>query len=92
VEARSINASLSALGNVIVALADPKSTHIPYRDSKLTRILQESLSGKANTVSAVPGCCLLLLLVLLLLLLLPTVSRGFVHFVSPSIGHILLFL
>ena len=34
-----INLSLSALGNVISALVDGKSNHIPYRDSKLTRLL-----------------------------------------------------
>ena len=39
-EATKINLSLSALGNVISALVDGKSKHIPYRDSKLTRILQ----------------------------------------------------
>ena len=47
-EARSINASLSALGNVIAALA-VDSKHVPFRDSKLTRILQDSLSGTAST-------------------------------------------
>ena len=47
-EARSINASLSALGNVIAALA-VDSKHVPFRDSKLTRILQDSLSGSAST-------------------------------------------
>ena len=40
-EAKNINKSLSALGNVISALADGTKGHIPYRDSKLTRILQE---------------------------------------------------
>ncbi|XP_074598483.1 kinesin-like protein KIF3B [Brevipalpus obovatus] len=49
-EAIKINLSLSALGNVISALVDGKSTHIPYRDSKLTRLLQDSLGGNSKTV------------------------------------------
>ncbi|THD29121.1 Kinesin-II 95 kDa subunit [Fasciola hepatica] len=49
-EATKINLSLSTLGNVISALVDGKSTHIPYRDSKLTRLLQDSLGGNAKTV------------------------------------------
>ncbi|KAK9839872.1 hypothetical protein WJX81_007676 [Elliptochloris bilobata] len=39
-EGRMINRSLSAMGNVVCALTDARSTHIPYRDSKLTRVLQ----------------------------------------------------
>jgi kinesin family protein 3/17 len=49
-EATKINLSLSALGNVISALVDGKSQHIPYRDSKLTRLLQDSLGGNTKTV------------------------------------------
>ena len=49
-ESKSINQSLSALGNVIGALTQPKNrTHIPYRDSKLTRILEDSLGGNCKT-------------------------------------------
>lgn len=54
-EAKNINKSLSALGNVISALADGNKSHIPYRDSKLTRILQESLGGNAKTTIII--CC-----------------------------------
>lgn len=42
--------SLSALGNVISALVDGKIHHIPYRDSKLTRLLQDSLGGNTKTI------------------------------------------
>merc|ERR1719502_1798354 len=49
-EATKINLSLSALGNVISSLVDGKSSHIPYRDSKLTRMLQDSLGGNTKTV------------------------------------------
>ncbi|VDP78013.1 unnamed protein product [Schistosoma mattheei] len=49
-EATKINLSLSTLGNVISALVDGKSTHIPYRDSKLTRLLQDSLGGNSKTI------------------------------------------
>lgn len=52
-ESKKINQSLSALGNVIAALTDPKGRngrpHIPYRDSKLTRILEDSLGGNCKT-------------------------------------------
>ncbi|XP_076808076.1 kinesin heavy chain-like isoform X2 [Clavelina lepadiformis] len=54
-EAMNINKSLSALGNVISALADGKKTHIPYRDSKMTRILQDSLGGNCRTTIFI--CC-----------------------------------
>ncbi|XP_041639205.1 kinesin-like protein KIF17 [Cheilinus undulatus] len=49
-EATKINLSLSALGNVISALVDGRSKYIPYRDSKLTRLLQDSLGGNTRTL------------------------------------------
>lgn len=49
-EATKINLSLSALGNVISALVDGRCRHIPYRDSKLTRLLQDSLGGNTRTL------------------------------------------
>jgi kinesin family protein 5 len=49
-QAKQINKSLACLGNVINALTDPKINHIPYRDSKLTRLLQESIGGNSKTI------------------------------------------
>lgn len=52
-ELTSINRSLSALGNCISALLKAGRAHIPYRDSKLTRLLQDSLGGNTRTLFAV---------------------------------------
>jgi kinesin family member 5 len=49
-EAKMINKSLTSLGKVIKSLTESKGAHIPYRDSKLTRMLQESLGGNSRTV------------------------------------------
>ncbi|CAN0026497.1 unnamed protein product [Pylaiella littoralis] len=49
-EGSSINKSLLALGNVITSLSEGRHGHIPYRDSTLTRLLQESLGGNAQTL------------------------------------------
>uniref|UniRef100_A0A672QZ65 Kinesin-like protein n=1 Tax=Sinocyclocheilus grahami TaxID=75366 RepID=A0A672QZ65_SINGR len=54
-EAKNINKSLSSLGNVISALAEGTKTHVPYRDSKMTRILQDSLGGNCRTTMFI--CC-----------------------------------
>ena len=50
-ESVHINSGLLALGNVISALGDPKrkSSHVPYRESKITRLLKDSLGGNART-------------------------------------------
>lgn len=53
-EAKMINKSLTTLGHVIMSLAD-KQAHVPYRDSKLTRILKDSLGGNSRTALVV--CC-----------------------------------
>ena len=55
-EATKINLSLSALGNVISALVDGKSKHIPYRDSKLTRLLQVNYPRSRVECSANRHC------------------------------------
>lgn len=49
-ELTSINKSLHALGNVISALSSVNRSHVPYRDSKLTRLLQDSLGGNTRTI------------------------------------------
>lgn len=57
-EGGNINKSLLALGNCINALADPKrsTNHIPYRNSKLTRLLRDSLGGKCQTAMIATVC------------------------------------
>uniref|UniRef100_A0A8C9YC78 Kinesin-like protein n=1 Tax=Sander lucioperca TaxID=283035 RepID=A0A8C9YC78_SANLU len=54
-EAKMINKSLSSLGNVISALAEGSVSYVPYRDSKMTRILQDSLGGNCRTTMVI--CC-----------------------------------
>ena len=57
-EASAINKSLSALGNVIKSLVDVangRERHVPFRDSKLTRLLQDSLGGNSRTIMI--ACC-----------------------------------
>ncbi|KAH8236294.1 hypothetical protein KR032_000889 [Drosophila birchii] len=49
-EATKINLSLSVLGNVISSLVNGKTKHVPFRDSKLTRLLQDSLGGNTKTL------------------------------------------
>ena len=49
VETCNINSSLSALGDVVAALAR-KDAHVPFRNSKLTQLLADSLSGQAKVM------------------------------------------
>jgi kinesin family protein 5 len=58
-ELKNINKSLNALTSVINSLTDPKSTHIPYRDSKLTKLLQTSIGGNSKTVMIITCSTLL---------------------------------
>jgi kinesin family protein 5 len=58
-EAKSINLSLSALGKCINSLAE-NSAHVPFRDSKLTRLLRDSFGGKILSVYIFP-CSFLLI-------------------------------
>ena len=59
-EGSQINKSLSCLANVIYALTDDKARHVPYRDSKLTRVLQDSLVRKRLGSMTNTKRCLLL--------------------------------
>jgi hypothetical protein len=49
-EAKHINRSLSALGDVMAALANKDARHVPFRNSKLTQLLQDSLCGQAKAM------------------------------------------
>ncbi|KFP75457.1 Kinesin-like KIF9, partial [Acanthisitta chloris] len=55
-EASYINKSLSFLEQIVIALADPKRDHIPFRQSKLTHVLKDSLGGNCNTVLVTNIC------------------------------------
>ena len=57
-EARSINKSLQSLCHVISALTEKSKVHVPYRDSLLTRLLQDSFGGNSKTlmIATVTGC------------------------------------
>jgi kinesin family member 3B len=57
-ELTAINQSLSCLGNCIRALGDTDRTHIPFRDSKLTRLLQDSLGGNTKVLPQCVGLVL----------------------------------
>lgn len=58
-ELKNINKSLNALTSVINSLTDSKSTHIPYRDSKLTKLLQNSIGGNSKTLMIITCSSLL---------------------------------
>ncbi|PKU62087.1 Kinesin-like protein NACK2 [Dendrobium catenatum] len=76
-EGSYINKSLLTLGTVISKLTDDKATHIPYRDSKLTRLLQSSLSGHGRiSVSSDTSICFLVLMVALSFLLITPASSN----------------
>ncbi|XP_067148170.1 kinesin-like protein KIF9 isoform X2 [Apteryx mantelli] len=55
-EATYINKSLSFLEQIVIALGDPKRDHIPFRQSKLTHVLKDSLGGNCNTVLVANIC------------------------------------
>ncbi|NWX01424.1 KIF9 protein, partial [Caloenas nicobarica] len=55
-EAAYINKSLSFLEQIVIALADPKRDHVPFRQSKLTHVLKDSLGGNCNTVLVANIC------------------------------------
>ncbi|KAM6101623.1 kinesin-like protein KIF9 isoform 4-T4 [Theristicus caerulescens] len=55
-EATYINKSLSFLEQIVIALAEPKRDHVPFRRSKLTHVLKDSLGGNCNTVLVANIC------------------------------------
>ena len=55
-EAMYINKSLSFLEQCVIALADKKRDHVPFRQSKLTHVLKDSIGGSCDTVSDLNSC------------------------------------
>lgn len=55
---QAINKSLSALGDVVAALASKKKSHVPFRNSKLTFLLQDSLCGQSKVGCGLTMVCL----------------------------------